>query len=65
MKEIKIFDKIYGAWVGKIAGGTFGMPVEGKDSNIITILHPPLSEWSKHHRSNKKRKENYDASSYS
>jgi len=50
MKEVKIFDKIYGAWTGKVAGGTFGMPMEGKHRDIVLNLHPPLSGWTTHHR---------------
>ncbi len=45
-----LLQKIWGSWTGKIAGGTFGMPVEGRDRNIITKMQPPLSGWSKHHR---------------
>jgi len=48
--KVELFDKIYGAWMGKVAGGTFGMPVEGKPRDIVLNLHPPLSGWSKHHR---------------
>ena len=50
MKEIELFDKIYGAWTGKVAGGTFGMPVEGRTREFVINMHPPLSGWSKHHR---------------
>ena len=42
--------KIWGSWTGKVAGGTFGMPVEGRDRNVITKMQPPLNGWSKHHR---------------
>ena len=45
-----LLQKIWGSWTGKVAGGTFGMPVEGRDRNVITNMHPPLSGWSKHHR---------------
>ncbi|MFW9785897.1 MAG: ADP-ribosylglycohydrolase family protein [Candidatus Heimdallarchaeota archaeon] len=45
-----LLQKIWGSWTGKIAGGTFGMPVEGRDRKIIANIHPPLSGWSKHHR---------------
>ena len=45
-----LLQKIWGSWTGKIAGGTFGMPVEGKRRNYITTLQPPLSGWSKHHK---------------
>ncbi|KKN12404.1 hypothetical protein LCGC14_1016870 [marine sediment metagenome] len=45
-----LLQKIWGSWTGKIAGGTFGMPVEGRDRRIVLNLHPPLSGWSKHHR---------------
>ncbi|MBY8985717.1 MAG: ADP-ribosylglycohydrolase family protein [Candidatus Lokiarchaeota archaeon] len=44
-----LLQKIWGSWTGKIAGGTFAMPVEGKNRNYITNLYPPLSGWSKHH----------------
>jgi len=60
MKEIKLFDKIHGAWTGKVAGGTFGMPVEGKRREIILNMHPPLSGWSKHHRQNINDDEQYE-----
>ena len=45
-----LLQKIWGSWTGKIAGGTFGMPVEGKNREVVLNLHPPLSGWSKHHR---------------
>ncbi len=45
-----LLQKIWGSWTGKIAGGTFGMPVEGKRREVITNMHPSLSGWSKHHR---------------
>ena len=49
MEEIELFDKIHGAWTGKVAGGTFGMPVEGRHRNVVLNMHPPLSGWSEHH----------------
>ena len=30
MEKLALFDKILGAWTGKVAAGTFGQPVEGK-----------------------------------
>ena len=60
MKEVELFDKIYGAWTGKVAGGTFGMPVEGKRRDIILTMHPPLSGWSKHHRQGINDDEQYE-----
>ncbi|MFW9822543.1 MAG: ADP-ribosylglycohydrolase family protein [Candidatus Thorarchaeota archaeon] len=45
-----LLEKIWGSWTGKIVGGTFGMPVEGKLREIIINLHPPLSGWSKYHK---------------
>jgi len=60
MKEIDLFDKIYGAWTGKVAGGTFGMPVEGKHRDIVLNMHPPLSGWSKHHRQGINDDEQYE-----
>ena len=44
-----LLEKIWGSWTGKIAGGTFGMPVEGKTRSVITKFQPPLSGWSIHH----------------
>jgi ADP-ribosylglycohydrolase len=60
MEEKELFDKIYGAWTGKIAGGTFGMPVEGKRREVITNMHPPLSGWSIHHRQGINDDEQYE-----
>jgi len=60
MKEIDLFDKIYGAWTGKVAGGTFGMPVEGRRREIVLNMHPPLSGWSKHHRQTINDDEQYE-----
>jgi ADP-ribosylglycohydrolase len=60
MKEIEIFDKIFGSWTGKVAGGTFGMPVEGKRREIVLTMHPPLSGWSKHHRQGINDDEQYE-----
>ena len=45
-----LLQKIWGSWTGKVAGGTFGMPVEGRDRRVITNMHPPLSGWSIHHK---------------
>ena len=55
-----LLQKIWGSWTGKIAGGTFGMPVEGKDRRIITSLHPPLSGWSIHHKQGINDDEQYE-----
>ena len=44
-----LLQKIWGSWTGKVAGGTFGMPVEGRNHVIVASLQPPLSGWSKHH----------------
>jgi len=60
MKEIELFDKIFGAWTGKVAGGTFGMPVEGKRREVVLTMHPPLSGWSKHHRQGINDDEQYE-----
>jgi len=60
MKEIDLFDKIYGAWTGKVAGGTFGMPVEGRRREIVLTLQPPLSGWSKHHNQGINDDEQYE-----
>ncbi len=60
MKEIDLFDKIYGAWTGKVAGGTFGMPVEGRSRVVITNMHPPLDGWSKHHKQGINDDEQYE-----
>jgi hypothetical protein len=45
-----IFDKIYGCWLGKIAGGTYAMPVEGHSKAKIQKRHPPLTGWTPAHR---------------
>jgi ADP-ribosylglycohydrolase len=45
-----LLQKIWGSWTGKIAGGTFGMPVEGKRRSFILNLYPPLCGWSNHHK---------------
>jgi hypothetical protein len=45
-----LLDKIYGAWIGKIAGGTYAMPVEGRRKAHIQKLNPPLSGWIEKHR---------------
>ena len=45
-----IFDKIWGSWTGKIAGGTFGMPVEGWRKDRIQKLNPPLTGWIQKHK---------------
>ncbi len=42
----KWFQKIWGAWIGKIAGGTYGMPAEGK---YLQKLNPPLTGWMDRH----------------
>ena len=55
-----LLQKIWGSWTGKVAGGTFGMPVEGRDRRIITSLHPPLSGWSKHHKQSINDDEQYE-----
>ena len=55
-----LLQKIWGSWTGKIAGGTFGMPVEGKDRKVITNMHPPLSGWSIHHRQGINDDEQYE-----
>ena len=60
MEEKELFDKIYGAWTGKIAGGTYGMPVEGRDRQVIASLRPPLSGWTKHHKQGINDDEQYE-----
>ena len=60
MEEKELFDKIHGAWTGKIAGGTYGMPVEGRDRQVIASLHPPLSGWTKHHKQGINDDEQYE-----
>ncbi len=55
-----LLQKIWGSWTGKVAGGTFGMPVEGRDRRIITNMHPPLSGWSIHHRQGINDDEQYE-----
>ena len=55
-----LLQKIWGSWTGKVAGGTFGMPVEGKRREIILNLHPPLSGWSSHHRQGVNDDEQYE-----
>jgi len=55
-----LLQKIWGSWTGKVAGGTFGMPVEGRDRRVITNMHPPLSGWSKHHKQGINDDEQYE-----
>jgi len=55
-----LLEKIWGSWTGKIAGGTFGMPVEGRERQIILNMHPPLSGWSKHHKQSINDDEQYE-----
>lgn len=55
-----LLQKIWGSWTGKVAGGTFGMPVEGRSHEIIANLHPPLSGWSKHHKQGVNDDEQYE-----
>ncbi len=55
-----LLEKIWGSWTGKIAGGTFAMPVEGRNRNYITNLYPPLSGWSKHHKQGVNDDEQYE-----
>ncbi len=55
-----LLQKIWGSWTGKVAGGTFGMPVEGRSRVVITNMHPPLSGWSKHHKQNINDDEQYE-----
>ncbi len=55
-----LLQKIWGSWTGKVAGGTFGMPVEGRDRRIIINMHPPLSGWSIHHRQGINDDEQYE-----
>lgn len=38
-------NKIWGSWTGKIAGGIYGMPVEGKTKEYIQQMQPPLKGW--------------------
>ncbi|MCK4285334.1 MAG: ADP-ribosylglycohydrolase family protein [Candidatus Lokiarchaeota archaeon] len=55
-----LLQKIWGSWTGKISGGTFGMPVEGRTRGTIINLHPPLSGWSTHHRQGVNDDEQYE-----
>ena len=55
-----LLQKIWGSWTGKVAGGTFGMPVEGRDRRIITKMIPPLSGWSVHHKQGINDDEQYE-----
>ena len=45
-----VLDKIWGCWLGKVAGGTLGMPAEGKKTEKIQNWSPPLSGWMKKHK---------------
>lgn len=45
-----ILDKIWGCWLGKVAGGTLGMPAEGRKKEKIQKWSPPLSGWMKKHK---------------
>ena len=49
MEKLALFDKILGAWTGKVAAGTFGQPVEGKRKDYIQKLYPPLGGWTPLH----------------
>lgn len=51
MDEEFLLNKIWGAWTGKIAGGTFGQPVEGKRKENIQKTKPPLAGWTLDHLS--------------
>jgi len=55
-----LLQKIWGSWTGKISGGTFGMPVEGRTRGTIINLHPPLSGWSIHHNQGVNDDEQYE-----
>jgi ADP-ribosylglycohydrolase len=55
-----LLQKIWGSWTGKVAGGTFGMPVEGRSRVVITNMHPPIDGWSKHHKQNVNDDEQYE-----
>ncbi|MHA2347099.1 MAG: hypothetical protein ACXACP_10295, partial [Candidatus Hodarchaeales archaeon] len=55
-----LLQKIWGSWTGKVGGGTFGMPVEGRSRVVITNMHPPLDGWSKHHKQNVNDDEQYE-----
>jgi len=55
-----LLQKIWGSWTGKVAGGTFGMPVEGRRREVIASMHPPLSGWSTHHRQGVNDDEQYE-----
>jgi len=46
----RLRNKIAGAWTGKISGGTFGMPTEGKNSAKIRKFNPPLTGWGQYHQ---------------
>jgi ADP-ribosylglycohydrolase len=60
LDEDFLLQKIWGSWTGKVAGGTFGMPVEGRDRRIILTMHPPLSGWSVHHKQSINDDEQYE-----
>ncbi|TFF85146.1 MAG: ADP-ribosylglycohydrolase family protein [Promethearchaeota archaeon] len=51
MDEDFLLNKIWGVWTGKIAGGTFGQPVEGKEKEDIQDAKPPLAGWTPAHLS--------------
>ncbi len=55
-----LLQKIWGSWTGKVAGGTYGMPVEGRGRMIITNMHPPLSGWTTHHKQSINDDEQYE-----
>jgi ADP-ribosylglycohydrolase len=45
-----LLNKIWGAWTGKVVGGTYGSPVEGKKKDYIQNLSPSLNGWNSLHR---------------
>lgn len=41
----RLFSKIWGTWIAKIAAGTYGQLVEGWEKKRIQKMNPPLTGW--------------------
>ncbi|HEY3298350.1 MAG TPA: ADP-ribosylglycohydrolase family protein [Armatimonadota bacterium] len=45
LDEETLFDKVYGAWLGRISGCMLGKPVEGKNSSAIRKYLEATGDW--------------------